>query len=671
MNMSVDRKNKTRPGMHPQFILGQFDREEQRILTRLSSEFFLTTGGSINLLKSSYNYFLLKPTALFTEMFNIEREILCVFSAYESFEPRTLDAFHIAQNELADLRVETVCRILISNDPAIENKIESLLKTDPEQPVVIPFKYSELSCNFDEYFLRNRFKDHFYTRDLFSFLSPLKKDLYFFGRSSLIQELVNRHRSGEHTGLFGLRKSGKTSIVYAIERHLSSNREVYLSIDCESPSIHKLRWNELLQKIVTEFRTIKSSKSKLSETPDRYNEKNAADSFQNDMLKIYESKKRTSTLFIFDEIERISPSTGSSAHWSTGDDFIYFWQTMRGFYQRNPDVYTYLLVGTNPSGVEMPIIAKQENPLFASIPSQYVPCFTVDQVRQMVRKLGRFMGLKFDELIYAKLADDYGGHPFLIRQICSKIHEHCKGDRPARITKKIYEDVKEMSKIDTDQYLEMILQVLIDWYPDEYEMISYLAQGDFETFNDFAREHSSYTKHLVGYGLLQQSPHGFTFNIESIKDYLEAKKKYHRINLTEEEKIDEISNRRNKIEAGLRIILKNALKQSFGKKKAGGRVLSSLPTQRRDAIISSDIDIILHKNDSPLYFSDLKNLINREWDVLKNIFDMDKIKLLVMMDEINLYGRPDAHAKSIKGDDFAQLRLYFKKLEDIISDWLS
>ena len=227
---------------------------EQKILQKLSGEFFLTGGGRINLLRSQYAYFMMKPTSVFTEMFNIERELLCVFSSYENFEPRTLDAFHIAQNELADLRVETICRVLISNDQAIETKIESLLKTDPEQPIVIPFTYSELSGNYDNYFIRNRFRQHFYSRDLFSFLSPLKKDLYFFGRSNLIQELINRHRSGEHTGLFGLRKSGKTSIVYAIERHLSANNELYLSIDCESPSIHKLRWYELLQKIVLEFK---------------------------------------------------------------------------------------------------------------------------------------------------------------------------------------------------------------------------------------------------------------------------------------------------------------------------------------------------------------------------------------------------------------------------------
>jgi hypothetical protein len=287
----------------------------------------------------------------------------------------------------------------------------------------------------------------------------------------------------------------------------------------------------------------------------------------------------------------------------------------------------------------------------------------------MVRKLGRFMGLKFDELLYAKLTDDYGGHPFLIRQICSKIHRHCKGERPVNVTKKIYEDVRSMSKIDTDQYLEMILQVLMDWYPDEYEMINFLSHGDYESFNEFANAHSSYTKHLVGYSLLQQSPDGFTFNIESIKDFLEAKTKYQRLNLSNEEKLEEISNRRNKIEKGLRVILKNALKQAVGRKKAGEKALSAIPTERRNSLGSSDIDVVLHKDNSPFYFSDLKNLINKEWETFKNIFDMEKNKILVILDDINSYGRPEAHAKCVTNDDFAQLRLHFNKLEDIIDDW--
>ncbi len=669
--MKSDNPKKVTPGLHPNLVMTQFEFEEQSIIRKLSSELFVTTGGRITLLKSEYRYFLVKPTPVFSEMFNIDRELLCVFSPYEVFEPRTLDAFSSAQDSLPDLRVETVCKILISKDKEISAKIESLLKVDPEQPIVIPFNYNELNGTYDSYFLRNRFVNHFYSRDLFSFLSPLKKDLYFFGRSDLIQKLTSRHRSGEHTGLFGLRKSGKTSIVYAMERHLNHNNENVVSIDCESPSIHKLRWNELLLKLVKLFKKEKKSKVKIDESPNRYTEKYAADNFEKDIIKIFNSKKKSRTLFIFDEIERISPRTGSSDHWAQGDDFLYFWQTLRGFYQRNTEVYTYLLVGTNPNAVEQPMIGKHENPLFASIPSQYVPSFTVKQVRQMVRKLGRYMGMQFDELIYAKLADDYGGHPFLIRQICSKLHDHCNGDRPIIINKKVYEDVRSFSKIEIDHYLEMILQVLIDWYPDEYEMISFLAQGDVDSFNEFAMSHAGYTTHLIGYGLLQQSKNGFTFNTEAVKEYLSEKKKYQRINLTVEEKLEEISNRRNKVEKGLRTILKHALKHGYGKKKAAEKALGAIPQSRRDIIADKTIDSLLHKDNSPFYLIDLKNIIIREWSILENTFEVEKKKLEIILEDINKFGRPDAHAKSIKSDDFDQLRLHFNFLESIIEEWIT
>lgn len=289
------------PGVNPNFILDRFHGVERKILEKMSKEWYLTSSGcELRLASSNYEYFLIKPTPIFSEMFNLEREIICVFSPYEYFEPRTLDAFSKAQDSLSDLRTEPVCRILISKDSNIESKIEALLKTDPEQPIIIPFYYDELESNYDPFFFRNRFRKHFYSRNLFDFLSPLKSDLYFFGRSQLVHEIVNRHKDGEHTGLFGLRKSGKTSIIYAVERTLKASGDNYVSIDCESPSIHMLRWNELLEKLVNLYHKSIESKIKLN-TNGRYIEKLAADSFEEDVLKIHNSKKKQSTLFLFDE----------------------------------------------------------------------------------------------------------------------------------------------------------------------------------------------------------------------------------------------------------------------------------------------------------------------------------------------------------------------------------
>ena len=657
------------PGIHKSFQMSRFGDREQKLIKRLATQWYLTSSGDhIRLAASRYDYFLMKPTPMFTEMFNIERELIVVLSPYKTFEPRTLDVFDAAQRKLSDLRVESVCRVLISDDPDAERKVNDLLKTDPEQPVVIPFTFDELSTSYGDFFLRNRFRQHFYTRDLFAFLSPLRRDLYFFGRSQLLQEIINKHRSGEHTGLFGLRKSGKTSIVYAIERHLHIHGGDILSIDCESPSVHGLRWFELLEELVRKYKGVRDSKSRIAPSP-RYTETTAADSFTDDVLAIYRSNKSAPLMILFDEIERLSPGTGSSPHWRNGSDFVLFWQTLRGFYQRYQSVFTYMLVGTNPSCVEQSMIAGHENPLFGSIPSDYVPSFTVEQTREMVRKLGRYMGLHFDEMLYAKLVEDFGGHPFLIRQFCSEIHKACKGDRPERVDKALYGTVMTTFRRTAIDYLSMIVSVLRDWYPDEYDMLLFLAHGDKATFAAFALDHGTYTKHLIGYGLMAESVHGYTFNIEALREYLNNLHKYERLNLSDDEKVAEISARRNRIERLLRIAIRNALRAAHGRKKAGEFVRGALPEKRRESVGTSDIDVLLSRDTSPLYFRELIAIVKREWSALQNVFEMEKGKLELILEEVNESGRPDAHAKYLSEDEFAQLRLYLKKLETILDAW--
>jgi len=506
------------------------------------------------------------------------------------------------------LRHENVCRILISKDNQVEEKISTLLKVDPEQPIVIPFRYSELLQPYDDFFIRNRFRKHFYTRDLFSFLSPLKKDLYFFGRNELIQDIVNRHRSGEHTALFGLRKSGKTSIVFAIERFMSTHGGLTLNIDCENPSVHMLRWNELLYYLVRIFKEIHSSDFKISNSKN-YTEKKASALFEKDMLGIYNNNGQP-TLLIFDEIERISPKTGSSQHWRDGDDFVYFWQTLRYFFQRHSNVLTYMLVGTNPYCVESPMLGTHDNPLFSSIPFQYVPNFDITKTREMVRKLGKYMGLKFDEIIYSKITDDFGGHPFLIRQLCSLINKLAIGERPVVVDKALYEKAKSLFLLDAKHYIEMVIQVLQEWYKDEYEMLMLLANNDKSVFNEFAKEDNYYTNHLIGYGLLNKSLNGFSFNIECVREYLSEKHKFDKKEISPEKKLSEINERRILLEQSLRKIIRNQFKANFGRQVGLQKILASLPENRRGPLADNDIDKILEPTSSPLYLVDLINVIN-------------------------------------------------------------
>ena len=655
---------KVNPGFHNQFNLSKFGKSEQSVLKKLALNWFITSSGK----QSNFSYCLIKPTSEFSEMFNLDREIVCVFSPYTRFDARSVDIFDQIFNKISGIRSETVCGVLVSGDADVDQKVDDLLKSDPEHSIIIPFTYNELFFEYDHKNVENKFRTKFYSRDLFSFLSPLKKDIYFFGRNNLVNEIVNRHKSSEHSSLFGLRKSGKTSIVYAIQRKLILSGFDYVSIDCESPSIHKLRWNELLEKLVKIYHTSKESKVKIN-YHGRYEDKNAADSFEEDINKIYHSKKRVSSLFIFDEIERISPETASSEHWSKSSDFIYFWQTLRGFYQKYPSIFTYMLVGTNPSCVESAQILSQENPIFASIPSQYVPSFIVEQVSEMVTNLGAYMGLEFDDYICMKLYEDFGGHPFLIRQMCSLLNKLASKTRPTKIDKALY--IKALNEFyeSSYEYLDMIIQVLESWYPDEYEMLTLLANEDLDTFNSFASDHIDYTRHLIGYGLIQKGHGGYAFNLDILSNHLKKRHKNEKMNLSDEEKVQEISIRRNRLEKGLRILIRNTLRTSLGAKRARDKVGAAIPEASRTKHIDLNLNEILHQDKSPLFFLDLINMINKNWEDFKNVFECDKAKFMTMLNDINSIGRPDAHAKNIDEDDFLQLRLYFKRIEPILEDW--
>jgi hypothetical protein len=269
-----------------------------------------------------------------------------------------------------------------------------------------------------------------------------------------------------------------------------------------------------------------------------------------------------------------------------------------------------MLVGTNPYCVESPMLGTHDNPLFSSIPFQYVPNFDITKTREMVRKLGKYMGLKFDEIIYSKITDDFGGHPFLIRQLCSLINKLAIGERPVVVDKALYEKAKSLFLLDAKHYIEMVIQVLQEWYKDEYEMLMLLANNDKSVFNEFAKEDNYYTNHLIGYGLLNKSLNGFSFNIECVREYLSEKHKFDKKEISPEKKLSEINERRILLEQSLRKIIRNQFKANFGRQVGLQKILASLPENRRGPLADNDIDKILEPTSSPLYLVDLINVIN-------------------------------------------------------------
>lgn len=659
--------NATNPGIHPQLNGVKFSDREWRIINKLSKEWYVTTGGEVKLGPTSeYRYVLIKPTHIYEEMFNLEREIVTIFSAYESFEPRTLDAIDGVVKRHQALRLERVCSVVVSEDFNVEAKLRNLLKNDQESQTVVPFTYGELISKDDPFFIRNRFKEHFYHRDLFAFEAPLKKDLYFFGMNEVVNSIVNRHISKENSALFGLRKTGKTSVIYGIERTLEKIDVACVVIDCQDTAFHGRRWNQALFYIIAELRS--KYKCKLESSEASYTEINASITFRRDITRIREQINRNNILIIFDEIENITFHVSPSEHWKTGTDFVFFWQTLRSIFQKQNDIFTYLLVGTNAMCVEKPTIQDLDNPIFNQTPFNYIPKFDVKQTKEMVSTLGSNMGLQFDEIIFSKLAEDFGGHPFLIRHVCSVMHKMCPSVRPARVGKPIYEKAKEQFYSESSNYIEMILTVLSQFYYDEFQMLGWLATGDIKAFREFADLSSAYTNHLLGYGIIEQQDGDYCFRIEAVRDYLQKRLRYQKLSQTPAERLSEVSERRNTFEAKLRRIVRSQLLANHGKDEAKNMLLIALGPDRAAKCHDKDYGMLFDGKSVPLYFEDLRKLIIKDWVIFKHIFSKGQEDFDRKMKTINLY-RYDAHAKEMSNEEMNDFRSSMTILEQQIEDF--
>lgn len=658
-------------GINPLVTLAHFDPHERQIIERLSKDWYVTYGGTIWLSPTSqYRYVLIKPTDIFQEMFNVDREMVLLFSPYDTFEPRALDAISKAASQHQALRIERICSVLVSKDPTISVKLKELLNNDQEAQIVVPFTYMELEGSEpDPYFFRNRFIDHFYARDLFASESPLRKDLYFFGRTDLVHTLINRHRSQQVSGLFGLRKTGKTSVIFGVQRGLQKVDGASAFIDCQNPAFHMLNWNHALHHVLVAIRTQNSLEERLGPI-EAYTTTQAPVLFEKHLRRMSQQLGSKTIMLIFDEVENITPTVSPSLHWRDGTDFVLFWQTIRSLFQSSAGLFSYLLVGTNPLCVELPTVGTADNPLFAQVPLEYIPGFDVPQTREMVRRLGRIMGLKFDEVIYGKLTEDCGGHPYLMRHVCSVIHRLSHSERPVRVDKTLYSRAVEIFLRDYSQFLEMILSVLREYFNDEFEMLRMLSRGDYKTFQDFAALSSLYTNHLLGYGVLQEVEQRFDFRIDVVRRHLAAKEKYKKISTTVEEKRSEISERRNDIEHRLRQVCRMQLLAELGESGARDTVLAILGAPRSLRCGGYAYRDLFDGNKSGILFSDLPKLISKHWGSFSNILGKDKVKLERDLNTINEL-RVDAHAKSITDEEMAVFRVAASRIEEALAAFLN
>lgn len=266
--------------------------------------------------------------------------------------------------------------------------------------------------------------------DLFDDRNAIGDTLSFFGRSELIQNLEEDLQRSQGIGLFGLRKSGKTSLLLQLGFVMRSHPIVHIDLQ---PYGGKLYYGaELLNQILIKLsQLIKEHNPKSNLNPQLLPTDQPASALTSDfrhqidqILPLLQTADYQLPILLFlDEIERILPTTTDSKE--RAEEFNAFFGVLRALSQEKR--YLSVLIADVHADANRINQWTQEgvptNPVYSFFKEIFVFPFTIEETQRMLTDIGELMGVKFEQETLTAIHKLSGGHPFVSRQLASLLNQ--------------------------------------------------------------------------------------------------------------------------------------------------------------------------------------------------------------------------------------------------------
>jgi hypothetical protein len=266
--------------------------------------------------------------------------------------------------------------------------------------------------------------------DPYDVKNPVASAFSFFGRDKLIERILRHIDAIQHIGIFGLRKLGKTSILHVIQDRVSFPTAL---IDLQSVG-ENTQLKPLYDRIVDHWHQwIRVHHEKELESPS-LGITDPTGSFveaTRELLNYLDkSSNKAQLVLLLDEVESIVPGPDASG-WKTRR-YLDFMQAVRGL--ANEDGRLSLIVASlNPSISHInSFLGGQQNPIYSLLKEIYLPPLANEACAQMVRNIGRQVGLVYGDQSIELVIQMSGGHPFLARQLCSLLYRQ-RDQRPGEV----------------------------------------------------------------------------------------------------------------------------------------------------------------------------------------------------------------------------------------------
>jgi hypothetical protein len=384
-------------------------------------------------------------------------------------------------------------------------------------PAVVPIQQTDIETEVSPIVaLRASLDRWLYRRDLFAINSPVD-GRRFFGRDKPLAELRDSIAASIPTGVFGLRKVGKTSLLKETQRRSAELGDVVLYLDLSRvPSdISDCRW--IYWKLGADLRDLgarlplQGFRWRLGgefqdflDIPESFP---VATAFDSDLTRLLQAIRKSSlsprpkVVLLLDEIERLLPTRLGKAGF---EGFFEFFSYLRGIAQENHE-FVMTVTGANAAVSEAAQFQGRDNPVFNYFKEVYLQLLEFSECAVMLKELGRGMGIRFEEQAVEAIYAATGGHPFFTRQFCSFVAQQHR-DRPLLVRRgMLLPLIDRYLEIRSDDFQEIAERLSRD-FPGELDIcIKLAAEGgsvDRARANQIIRAGSA-VRHLTGYQILQ------------------------------------------------------------------------------------------------------------------------------------------------------------------------
>jgi formylglycine-generating enzyme required for sulfatase activity/CheY-like chemotaxis protein len=349
-------------------------------------------------------------------------------------------------------------------------------------------------------------------------VNAIQDPTWFFGRRQEVDEIIDRLRANQHAGIFGMRKIGKSSLLFHLKQRLSRDLVPIAFLGLQSGPVDS---SQLLVDIIQQLRfSIQAFGVEIlpeSKILQGNRDLPVSQLFKDDIRALWQVAeqeiKAPFMALMIDEVDRIVPYTKDAKEYKQYDSFFAPIRDLSQVEQCLVSVVT----------AESPAIREEFDPevgtntMFELYNERYLSNFSYEECANMVIRIGKWMGIEYSTDSLQMIFKKSGGHPYIARALCFCVTENHK--------------TREVSVSDVENAIAATLKKLKEYFrawwkklsPEEVQIIlSVLKESTLPV--GMSNDQMDICDHLQHQGIIIQTQNEqWSFSIQLLSEWLKRR----------------------------------------------------------------------------------------------------------------------------------------------------